>query len=133
MQRHAAWFTTGNYYSMNTGCVANMVTQRCWDLLEHRSANHRITMLYKIINDLAKIPVHHQLKVHDSSTHGSDSHTFRKLNTKLNCYNYSFIPVTIVSWNTLPLEVRQLTSLEQFQHALSQISIIIFVSMIWDS
>ena len=149
MQRHAAWFTTGNYYSMNTGCVTNMVTQlgwdllehrrvkhrmnpvnpgcvtnmvtqrcwdllehrrakhsmntgcvtnmvtqRCWDLLEHRSAKHRITMLYKIINDLANIPVHHQLKVHDSSTHGSDSHTF---NIKLYCYNYSFIPATIAS------------------------------------
>ena len=78
-------------------------------------------MLYKIINNLANIPVHHQLKVHDKSTRGSAFHKFRQLNTKLNCYKYSFLPATIVSWSTLPLEVRQLPLLEQFQHALSQI------------
>ena len=34
-QHHAALFTTGNYHSMNPGCVTNMVTQLGWDLLEH--------------------------------------------------------------------------------------------------
>ena len=152
MQRHAARFTTGNYYSMDPGCVANMVTQLGWDLLEHRRANHRmnpvnpgcvtnmvtqlgwdllehrrvkhgITMLYIIINYLANIPVHHQLNVHDSSTRGSASNKFRQINTKLNCYKYSFLPATIVSWNTLPLVVRQLLSLEQFQHVLPKNSV----------
>ena len=92
-------------------------------LLEHGRAKHRITMFYKIINNLANIPVHHQLKVHDSSTRGSTSHKYKQLNTKLSCYKYSFLPATIVSWNTLPLEVRQLPSLEQFQHAISKISV----------
>ena len=63
---------------MNPGCVSNMVTQLGWDLLEHRRAKHRITMFYKIINNLANIPGHHQLKVHDSSTRDSAS---------LNSYN----------------------------------------------
>ena len=123
VQRRAARFTTGNYYSMNHGCVKNIVTQLGWDLLEHRRAKHRITMFYKTINNLANIPVHHQLNIHDSSTCGSASYKFRQLNTKLNCYKYSFLPATIVSWNTLPLEVRQLPSLEQLQHVLSQISV----------
>ena len=181
MQRHAARYTTGNYYSMNPGCVTNMVTQLGWDLLEHRrakhrmnpvipgcvtnmvtqlgwdllehrrakhrmnpvipgcvtnmvtqlgydllehrSAKHRITMSYEIINNLAIIPVHHQLKVYDSNTRGSASQKFRQLNKKLNCYKYSFLSATIASWYTLPLEVRQLPPLEQFQHALSQISV----------
>ena len=56
---------------MNPGCVANMDTQLGWDQLEHRGAKHRIAMFYKIIDNLASIPVHHQLKVHDSSTRGS--------------------------------------------------------------
>ena len=30
VQRHAAPFTTVNYYSMNPGCVTNMVTQVGW-------------------------------------------------------------------------------------------------------
>ena len=61
---------------MNPRCVTNMATQLGPYLLEHRRAKHRITMLYKIINNLVNIPVHHQLKVHDSSTRGSASHKF---------------------------------------------------------
>ena len=108
---------------MNPGCVTNMVTQLGWVLLEHRRTNHRITMFYKIIGNRASIRVHHQLRVHVSRTYVLASHKFRQLNTKLNCYKYSFLPATIVSWNTLTLEVRQLPSLEQFQYALSQISV----------
>ena len=107
----AARFNTGNYCSMKPGCVTNMVTHIGWDLLEHTSdkhrmnpgcvtnmvthigwdlLEHRITMFYKIINNLANIPVHHQLKVHNSSTRYSASHIFRQLNTKFNCCKYSF-------------------------------------------
>ena len=100
VQHHAARSTTGNYDSMKQGCVTNMVTQLGWNLLEHRRANHRITMLYQIFNNLANIPVHHQhhhhhhqhhhhqLKVHDSSTRGSASRKSTQLSTKLNCYKH---------------------------------------------
>ena len=82
VRRHAAQLTTTNCHSMNPGCVTNMVTQLDWDLLELRRAKHRNTVFYKIINNLSNIPVHHQLKVHDSSTSSSASHKFRQLNTK---------------------------------------------------
>ena len=97
VQRHAAWLTTGNYYSMNPGCVTNMDTQPGWDLLEHRMAKHRIAMFHEIINILSNIPAHHHPRVLDRSKRGSASHKFRQLNTKLNCYKYSFLPATIVS------------------------------------
>ena len=87
VQCHVARFAAVNYYSMNPGCVANMVTLLGWDLLEHRRANHRITMFYQIINNLVSIPVHQQLKIRDSSTCGSASRAFRQLNTNLN-YKY---------------------------------------------
>ena len=67
--------------------------------------------------------MHHQLKVHDSSTCGLASHKLRQLSTEWNCYEYSILSATIPLWNTLPLEVHHLPSLEQFQHALTQISI----------
>ena len=124
VQRHATLLTTGNYHSLNPGCATNMVTQLDWDLLEHRIAKHRITMFHNIINNLVNIPVQHQLKVHDSSTRSSLSHKCTQLSAKLNCYKYSFLPATIISWSTLPLEVIQLPSLEQFQHVLSQIYIL---------
>ena len=123
MQRHAARFTTGNYYSMNPECVTDMVIQLGWDPLEHRRAKLSIAMFCQIANNLVSIPVHHQLKVHCCSTRGSASHKFRQFITKFNCYRYSFLPATIASWNTFPLEVCRLPSLEQFQHALSQISV----------
>ena len=120
MQRHAARYATGNYYSMNPVCVTNMVNQLGWDLLEHRRAKHRIAMFYKIINNVANIPVHHQLKVHNSSTRGSVYNKFRQFNTKLICYKYSFLPATIVCgipcrlkfvnyhhWNSLSMRYRK--------------------------
>ena len=58
VQRRAARFNTGNYHSMNPGLVSNMVTQLGWDVLEHRRAKRRLTMLYEIINNLVNIPVH---------------------------------------------------------------------------
>ena len=116
VQRHDARFTIENYHSKKHWCFTNMVTQFGWDLLEHRIAEQRIIMLHKIVYNLVNIPVHHRLKVYDSSTRGSVTHKFRQLSTKLNCYKYSLLPGTIISWNTLPLEVRHIPCLEQFQH-----------------
>ena len=136
VQRHAAQFTSGNCHSMNPGCVTNMVTQLGCDLLEHRRAKHRmnpgcvtnmvtqlgcdllehrraihrITMFYEIINNLVYIPVHHGFKVHGSSVHRSAAHKIRQFSTKLNCNKSLFLPASVVLCNTLPLEVRQLTS-----------------------
>ena len=88
VQHHAARFTTGNYYSMNPECVTNMVTQLGWDQLEHKLGLGCFIKLSTIL--------HHQLKVHNSSTRGSASHRFRQLSPKLNCCKYSFLPATIV-------------------------------------
>ena len=113
--------------------VTNMVTQLGWNILEHKKAKHKITMFHKIINNLANIFWHHQLEVCDSSTRGSVSHKFRQLSTKLNCYKYSFLPATIISCNTLPLDVRQLPSLEGVSTCvIHNLCTITFVSMIWD-
>ena len=78
VQHHVARFITENYHSENPWCATNMVAQLGWDLLEHRRAKHRITMFHEIILNHANIPVHHQLKEHDSSTCSSASHNFRK-------------------------------------------------------
>ena len=86
VQRHAARFPTENYHSMNPWCVANIVIQLSLDLLEHRRAKRRITVLCKIINNLVEMFVLHRLKVSVNSTPGSATHKFRQLNKKLNCY-----------------------------------------------
>ena len=57
VQRCAPQFAIGNYHSQNRGCVSNMVTQLVWDLLEHRRIRHRITMFYKILNNIVDIAV----------------------------------------------------------------------------
>ena len=46
VQRQAARFATGNYYSRDPGRVTSMLHQLGWEPLEHRRARNRVIMLY---------------------------------------------------------------------------------------
>ena len=59
-------------------------------------------MFHKILNNVVDISVHHRLQVRNISTLVSATHEVRQLKTKLYCYKYSFLPVTIAWWNILP-------------------------------
>ena len=59
------------HWNISSGNAAHYIKRFDIPVLEHRRAKHRITMFYKIINNLVNIPVHHQLNVHDSSTRGT--------------------------------------------------------------
>ena len=50
VQRQAARFATGNYYSRDPGCVTNMLNKLQWEPLQHRRAKSKVIMLYKIIH-----------------------------------------------------------------------------------
>ena len=59
VQRQAARFATGNYYSRDPWCMTSMLHQLEWEPLQHRRARNRVIMLYKITNYLVEVPVHH--------------------------------------------------------------------------
>ena len=97
VQRRAARFACNNYRS--EASVTTMLDELGWHSLKRRRADQRLTILYKIVDevDLSKeiIPL---------TRHSRNSHTksFRIPYEKKTYLRYSFLPRTIKQWNSLP-------------------------------
>ena len=92
VQRQAARFATGNYYSRDPGCVTNMLNKLQWEPLQHRRAKSKVTMLYKIIHHEVEIPIHHLLVTNTRVTRGTQANNIRQISTRVDVYKYSFVP-----------------------------------------
>ncbi|VDI84140.1 Hypothetical predicted protein [Mytilus galloprovincialis] len=92
----------GNFFSMEPNCVTKMTQQLGREPLEHRRARDRVNMFYKIISYIVEVPVHHLLILHNTRTRGSMSNNIRQIRIQQDCFKYSFIPATIISWNNIP-------------------------------
>ena len=55
VQRRATRYVTGDYTTKTPGCVTNMLKDLKWPTLEQRRKNSRLSMLYKIENNLVDI------------------------------------------------------------------------------
>ena len=119
VQRQAARFATGNYYSRDPGCVTSMLKHLEWEPLEHRRARNRAIMFYKIINNIVEVPIHHLLIYTSSRTRGSTANNIRQISTRVDAYKYSFLPATIIAWNNIPPAIRSSPSLESFRAAIT--------------
>ena len=89
-----------------------------WQTLHRRRHNHKITLFYKMFNQLTQvylsslIPQQVNDFSHQNIRNSNDNHTIRS-NTSL--YHNSFIPSTLRQWNSLPVEVKQLNTLSSFK------------------
>ncbi|KAK3094514.1 hypothetical protein FSP39_002723, partial [Pinctada imbricata] len=118
VQRQAARFATGNYYSRDPGCVTSMLHQLDWEPLAHRRARNRVIMLYKITHHIVEVPVHHLIHLSNTRTRGSSANNIRHISTRVDVYKYSFLPATIRLWNNIPPSVRGSPSLNTFRSVL---------------
>ena len=122
VQRQAARFVTGDYFSRDPECVTNMLHQLAWDTLEERRARNRVVMFYKITNNLVEVPLHNYIQTSNSRTRSSVANNIRQISTRVDTYKYSFLPRTIITWNSLPPEIRCQPSVDSFRHALLTVS-----------
>ena len=76
IQRRGTRFVFNNYKSREPGSVTNMLNTLQWEPLAHRRAKSRVTMVYKIRNNLVDIAPEQCLT-------GGDYRTKRNTNTKL--------------------------------------------------
>ena len=63
VQRQAARFVTGDYYSRDQGYITRMLQQLQWDTIEERRARSRSIMLYRILNNLVEVPLHQYIQI----------------------------------------------------------------------
>ncbi len=85
------------------------------DLLETRRHTHRLTIMYKIANNLIDIDKHEYLQApHTRNTRNSSIHNFMTYHTNIDSYKHSFFPCTIRSWNRLPQNILEQKIAETF-------------------
>src|SRR5664279_1964424 len=119
VQRRAARFVENDY--QRTASVSQMIARLGWESLSERRKNARLSLFYKGIHGLATIPVD-QLQRPTRRTRYSGVDTFIALAPNIDCYKYSFIPHTVVDWNTLSENIRSKPSVDSFRAAVHEFS-----------
>ena len=119
VQRSSARFVTGTYDK--TSSVTTLIKQMNWPTLEERRRHSRLTMMYKINNQLVDIDKSHHLTLHQSTTRGHNTR-FTLPQTSSTVYKYSFFPRTIRDWNCLAVDPSAYNTVEDFKQVLRDLS-----------
>jgi hypothetical protein len=93
-----------------------MISNLKWESLEQRRAKTRSVLMYKIVHNFVEIHAEYLLIPADSRTRGIAA--FRTIYTRVDIYRFSFFSRTIITWNSIPPDVRQASTIGQFQAGL---------------
>ena len=121
VQKRAARFVKNNPHRRSgpQPSVTAMVEDLGWETLQNRRLNNRQTLLYKIINNQVEIPAnYHPVPNNNRDSRRCHNHQFTRLQSDINTHKFSFIPRTIVDWNSLPSDVVAAKSLDSFKKRL---------------
>ena len=93
MVQHKAARFVFNSFSRNISVTA-LLERLNWTTLENRRNHAKVTMFYKIINDIVSIDFLHYLQPSSSMTR-DHSQRFIPISTRVNTYQHSFLPSVI--------------------------------------
>ncbi|MCG8113681.1 MAG: reverse transcriptase domain-containing protein [Candidatus Thiodiazotropha taylori] len=120
IQNEAARIATGatKLVSLN-----NLYKEICWESLQKRRRDHKLTLFYKMNHSLAPeylsslIP---QQVSNISRYNLRNSGNIQTIRAKTSQYHNSFLPSVLRDWNNLPPEAKQKSSLDSFKHFLKK-------------
>ena len=94
-----------------------MMEELNWKPLHQRRREHRLVLLYKIINNLVAIPKDDYLdfNTRDSRQGHSKQILVKSSDRGCNVHKYSFFPRTILDWNELSQEEVDCPTLDKFK------------------
>ena len=118
VQRRAARWVKRNY--QQTASVSDMLQQLGWRTLEQRRIDSRLSLCYKIVNNLVAIPFEEYFTRNHRNTRSSHSLALRPISTTTDYYKFSYFPRTITHWNALSPDIPSLPTLEKFNAAVSR-------------
>ena len=119
VQRRAARWVLGDYSTYAS--VTDMIGQLGWRTLEQRRTDSRLVLFYKIIYGYVAIPLPSYVIPLTRASRTSHPLAYRQISTGTKYYKYSFYPLTVVQWNSLPVSVATLTDLDRFKRAVCQV------------
>jgi hypothetical protein len=118
VQRRAARFVMGQYTRESS--VTGMLHQLQWPILEQRREVARLCVMYKALDGSIAITLPPQVQYQQRATRNFHPKCFIRMSTNTDSYMYSFVPRTIVSWNSLPPDLLDQGSLGSFRTAVQQ-------------
>ena len=116
VQRRAARFVLNDYKPLSS--VTSMVSQLGWKPLAERRREHRLSLLYKIINGLVAIPADTHLHFNTRNTRISISKITQTTHLYYRHFQTFFFPVTIRKWNLLPDDIVNCRNLSPFKETI---------------
>ena len=120
VQRRSARFVLNRY--KQTTSVTTLLSHLGWTSLQSRWKIARLTMLYKILNNMAQVDFGRLNKTQEPKVRApakrdrrAHSHQLARIQCLRNYRRHSFLPRTIPDWNdSLPEAVAGATSLDVF-------------------
>ncbi len=119
VQRRAARWATRTY--QRTSSVTELLQSLGWRRLDLRRIDSRLSMLYKITNGTVAIPADPYLIRNPRPLRHSHPLQYRLPTATTDYYKFSFFPQTVSIWNTLPIGIPTLPTVEQFNRAVCHI------------
>lgn len=113
VQRRAARDVKQDY--QRTSSVTSMLQQLGWDSLANRRRDLRLTLMYKIINNLSAVPTSDILLPADLRTRAKHKHKFRAIQSTTPVFRNSFFVRTVPEWNGLDAQTVESPTLLTFK------------------
>lgn len=118
IQRRAARFVKGCYLR-EPGTVTNLLKDLNWPILQQRRKSSRLTMMFKIVNNLCPITVPEYVHQKSRVTRSFHPKRFINMGSSSNTYKFSFFARTVKEWNDLPTHLIEEKSIISFKSALA--------------
>ena len=118
IQRKAARFVKSDY--KQTSSVTSMMDELGWKPLHERRREQRLTLLFKIVNDLVAIPADHHIRYNNRTSRNRHSKQLKVESANSDIYKNSFFPRTIIDWNNLPQSAIDCDTVENFKRTISR-------------
>ena len=113
VQQRAACWIVSNFDRQAS--ITKIVQDLGWRTLDQRRADARLRLFYKILHGLVALPLPDYIQHRNRISRYCHSMTVKQVSTSTDYYKYSFSPLTIVQWNSLPQSAVCSHSLEVFK------------------
>ena len=104
IQCQAALLCTGGYRHTD---YKNLLTELNWERLSDRRKQHKLVILYKIINKIYPTYLYNYLNTNPNTQYNlRQQPQFRPRKSRLTNSHNSYFPFTVRHWNNLPLNIK---------------------------
>ena len=120
VQKRAARFILNDYKSKTPGCATQMVKDLKLEPLATRRKIRRLCIFHQARHGHLSLPIGNFLQpVQRQSSRHHHPDSYNTITTNKDCFKFSFVPQTILDWNSLPSHIATIPDPENFKVAVT--------------